>query len=154
MPPDRQARVGRLDLLHAVHPCNVSRFALALLNPPIDQVPVRFWRGAADDPTDRILKRQQVEAQQLSLALGEADDDGLLFRFAVETGDRGQVERVVFLALRDEDRVECFWPVPMELSAMPAANGAPAQLRLMGEEVPVLKRNNAGLPAPRLRRAR
>ena len=38
----------------------------------IDQVPVRIWRGAADDPTDRILKRQQVEAQQLSLALGEA----------------------------------------------------------------------------------
>ena len=120
----------------------------------IDQMPVRFWRGAADDPTDRILKRQQVEAQQLSLALGAADDDGLLFRFAVETGDRGQVERGVFLALRDEDRVECFWPVPLELSAMPAANGAPTQLRLMGEDVPVPKRNNAGLPAPRLRRAR
>ena len=36
-----------------------------------------------------------------------------MFRLAVETGEEGEVTRVVFLALRgDEGRVECFWPVP------------------------------------------
>jgi hypothetical protein len=121
----------------------------------IDEVPVRFYRGAADDPTNRTLRRQQVEAQQLSLALGaDAEKEGLLFRFAIETGERGQVERVVFLALRDEERIECFWPVPLELSAMPAANGAPIQLRLIADEPPPARKNNTGLPAPRLRRGR
>ena len=120
----------------------------------IDAVPVRFWRGAADEPTARIMKRQQVEAQQLSLALGaDSERDGLLFRFAVETGERGQVERVVFVALRDEERVECFWPVPLELSAMQATAGASAQLRLIGEDLPMLKRNGGTQPAPRLRRS-
>lgn len=114
----------------------------------IDAVPVRFYRGPADDPNARILKRQQVEAQQLSLALGEAEGDGLLFRFAVETGERGQVSRVVFLALRGEDRTECFWPVPLDLGAMPAANGAPTQLRLIGDNAAPAS------PAPRLRRQR
>jgi hypothetical protein len=119
----------------------------------IEEVPVRFYRGPADDPTNRTLRRQQVEAQQLSLALGEDAEEGLLFRFAVETGERGQVERVVFLGLRDEERIECFWPVPLEPASMPAANGAPVQLRLITEELPV-GQNDTGLPAPRLRRSR
>src|SRR5689334_12083180 len=76
-------------------------------------VPVRFYRGAADEPTERTLRRQEGEAQQLSLALGEVAATGLVFRFAVETGSGGQVERVVFLALRSEEQVECFWPVPL-----------------------------------------
>ncbi|MFC7542477.1 hypothetical protein ACFQU2_27455 [Siccirubricoccus deserti] len=63
-------------------------------------VPVRFYRGAAEDPTDRTLRRQELEAEQLSLALGEVAAEGLVFRFAVETGEGGRVERVVFLALR------------------------------------------------------
>jgi len=95
-------------------------------------VPVRFYRGAADDPTDRTLKRQEMESEQLSLALGEEAAEGLVFRFAVETGEGGRVERVVFLALRGEDRVECFWPVPLE---MPAANaGMLEQLRLIADD--------------------
>src|SRR3954447_20486617 len=49
--------------------------------------PVLFYRGAADDPTERTLKRQEMEAEQLSLALGEAAAEGLVFRFAVETGE-------------------------------------------------------------------
>src|SRR3954470_4262733 len=77
-------------------------------------VPVRFYRGAADDPTERTLRQQEIEVQQLSLALGEAAAEGLAFRLAVETGADGRVERVVFLALRGEDRVECFWPVSLE----------------------------------------
>jgi hypothetical protein len=83
----------------------------------IDDVPVRFSRGAADDPTDRTLRRQEIEGLQLSLALGRtaAVEDGLVCRLAIETGDAGRVERVVFVALRGEvNAVECVWPVPLE----------------------------------------
>jgi hypothetical protein len=95
-------------------------------------VPVRFYRGAAEEPTDRTLRRQELEVEQLSLALGETAAEGLIFRFAVETGEGGRVERVVFLALRGEDRVECFWPVPLELPA--AGGGAAEQLRLIADD--------------------
>ncbi len=105
-------------------------------------VPVRFYRGAADDPTDRTLRRQEMEAEQLSLALGERAAEGLVFRFAVETGEGGRVERVVFLALRGEDHVECFWPVPLDLP--PQAPGATEQLRLIADDGyagPVVRRH-------------
>ena len=95
-------------------------------------VPVRFYRGAADDPTERTLKRQEMEAEQLCLAFGEEAAEGLVFRFAVETGEGGRVDRVVFLALRGEDRVECFWPVPLEMPAV--AGGVAEQLRLIADD--------------------
>lgn len=95
-------------------------------------VPIRFYRGAADEPTDRTLRRQEMEVQQLSLALGEAASADLAFRFAVETGEAGRVDRVVFLALRGEDRVECFWPVPLEPPV--AAAGTAEQLRLIVDD--------------------
>jgi len=99
-------------------------------------VPVRFFRGAADDPTERTMKRQEMESEQLCLALGEAAAEGLVFRFAVETGEGGRVERVVFLALRGEDRVECFWPVPLTLppAELLGASGGPVQLRLIADD--------------------
>ena len=111
-------------------------------------VPVRFYRGAAEEPTERTLRRQEMELQQLSLALGEAEAEGLAFRLAVETDATGRVERVVFLALRGDDQVECFCPVPLELPAE-VADGVAVQLRLIaddgyaGPEEPV-----AGRPAP------
>ena len=42
-------------------------------------------------------------------------------------------ERVVFLALRGEDQVECFWPVPLELPAT-ATEGPAVQLRLIADD--------------------
>lgn len=80
----------------------------------IDGVPVRFFRGDAEEPTRRTLRQQEMEAQQLALALGdEGRAGGLMFRLAVETDEKGEVTRVVFLALRGgEGRVECSWPVP------------------------------------------
>ena len=109
-------------------------------------VPVRFYRGAAEEPTERTLKRQEVEVQQLSLALGEAAAEGLAFRLAVETDGTGRVDRVVFLALRGEDRVECFWPVPLELPA--AAAGAGVQLRLIADDGYAGPGNDASRPSP------
>ena len=74
----------------------------------IEGVPVRFFRGDAEDPTKRTLRQQEVEAEQLALAFGRDDAaEGLMFRLAVETDERGAVSRVVFLALRgEESRVE------------------------------------------------
>jgi hypothetical protein len=87
----------------------------------IEGVPVRFFRGDAEDPTKRTLRQQESEAEQLALALG-VEAEGLMFRLAVETGEGGEVTRVVFLALRGEEgRAECFWPVP--LPAEPAVVG-------------------------------
>ncbi|MBB5696065.1 hypothetical protein [Muricoccus pecuniae] len=81
----------------------------------IDGVPVRFFRGDAEEPSKRTLRQQGSEAQQLALALGDAvGADGLMCRLAVETGEGGEVTRVVFLALRGEEgQMECFWPVPL-----------------------------------------
>ena len=36
----------------------------------IEGVPVRFFRGDAEDPTKRTLRQQEVEAEQLALAFG------------------------------------------------------------------------------------
>ena len=78
----------------------------------IDQVPVRFYRGMADDPTARTLRRQEAEAQQLGLALGDEMAEGLIFRLALEADAKGGVDRVVFLALRGEEgHAECAWSV-------------------------------------------
>jgi hypothetical protein len=99
----------------------------------IEDVPVRFYRGLAEEPTARALRRHAQEAEQLSLALGDAAE-GLVFRLAVETGEGGRVERVVFLALRGEEgEATCVWPVPLE---MPAEVGSmPAvQLRLLPDD--------------------
>ena len=99
----------------------------------IDAVPVRFYRGAADEPTARTLRRQEAETQQLGLALGLDMSEGLVFRLAVETNAKGGVERVVFLALRGEEgHAECVWPIPLEV---PAERERPlVQLRLIADD--------------------
>ena len=100
-----------------------------------EDVPVRFYRGSADEPTNRTLRRQAVEAQQLALALGEEKAEVLVFRFALEASAAAGVERVVFLALRgDEGQVECFWPVPLVVPSTGQSGPAPTQLRLLGDE--------------------
>ncbi|MCC7105934.1 MAG: hypothetical protein IT307_12390, partial [Chloroflexi bacterium] len=115
----------------------------------IDGVPVRFYRGDAEEPTRRTLRQQEIEAEQLSLAFSGADAaTGLMFRLAVETDEAsGMVCRVVFLALRGEEgQVECFWPVPLgdsnEAAVSPSSDGrgAPRDRR---NDVPALQ-----LPLP------
>jgi hypothetical protein len=121
----------------------------------IEDVPVRFYRGAADDAPERTLKRQEVEAQQLGLALGVDAAEGLVFRLAVETGPDGAAERVVFLALRGEEGLtECFWPVPLH-EAEPATAWRGDQLALPGHNASAasqdLPRLRAGLSSRRRR---
>ncbi len=99
----------------------------------IEDVPVRFYRGLAEEPTARALRRHEQEAEQLALALGNAAE-GLVFRLAVETGEGGRVERVVFLTLRGEEgEAACVWPVPLEVAA--EASAVPnVQLRLLPDD--------------------
>ena len=117
----------------------------------IEGVPVRFFRGDAEDPTKRTLRQQEAEAEQLSLALGADAAEGLMFRLAVETDAAGQVNRVVFLALRGEDgRPECVWPVPLEEVPAAAAPGArPAQARRNDAPAMQLPLPAAGSPKSR-----
>src|SRR5215203_1155586 len=50
----------------------------------IEGVPVRFYRGDAEEPTKRTLRQQEIEARQLQLAFGrEVEAEGLMFRLAV-----------------------------------------------------------------------
>ncbi len=101
----------------------------------IEDVPVRFYRGMADEPTSRMLRRHAEETHQLTLALGDAAADGLVFRLAVETGEGGRVDRVVFLALRGEEgEAACVWPVPLEPPATEEQPGRNVQLRLLPDD--------------------
>jgi hypothetical protein len=115
----------------------------------IEQVPVRFYRGSADEPTTRTLRRHEAESQQLGLALGLDKVEGLVFRLAVETNPAGGVERVVFLALRGEEgRAECVWPIALEIPAVAQKPGV--QLRLIaddGYEGPKRPNHHAGVIA-------
>ena len=117
----------------------------------IDQVPVRFYRGLADEPTNRTLRRQEAEMQQLGLALGLENAGGVVFRLAIETGANGGVERVVFLALRGEEGfAECAWPIPLDLVVEREKPGV--QLRLIaddGYEGPVRRRAAPSLSGSR-----
>jgi hypothetical protein len=121
----------------------------------IEQVPVRFYRGLAEDPTVRTLRRHEAEALQLGLALGDASADGLIFRLALEVNATGGVERVVFLALRGEEgHAECAWPIPLELPAVQGPGSV--QLRLIaddGYEGPSSAKMMAGTVVPLQRRA-
>ncbi|MBE7212676.1 MAG: hypothetical protein INR65_16805 [Gluconacetobacter diazotrophicus] len=102
----------------------------------IEEVPVRFFRGAADGPTPRTLRRHASEADQLGLALGPQQAEGLVFRFALEAEAASGVERVVFLALRGEEgEAECFWPVPLDDAVDPRPPSfSPRQLLLLGDD--------------------
>ena len=100
----------------------------------IGGVPVRFFRGSADEPTNRTLRRQVLEAEQMSLALGAEEAEGLVFRLAIEARADSHADRIVFLALRGEEgTVECLWPVPLEPSPDTLARWEPRQLGLLDE---------------------
>jgi hypothetical protein len=101
----------------------------------IEDVPVRFFRGLADDPTTRTLRRNIIGAQEITMALGQEKAEGLVFRLAIEASAGGSVDRVVFLALRGEDgQVECFWPVPLEAPGTPVPGPEPYQMHLLGDD--------------------
>jgi hypothetical protein len=78
----------------------------------IDEVPVRFYKGDADDGADHITARTYVEFDQMELIFDSRDERrSLLFRFAVETDFDGAVTTIKFVGLDGARAVLC-WEVP------------------------------------------
>jgi hypothetical protein len=79
----------------------------------IGEVPVRIYKGDADEPTGRTLRQGHSELRQLSLLFGEEDEGGdLAYRFAIETDIDGSALAVKFVGLRGENAV-LNWDVPL-----------------------------------------
>ncbi|NMN06968.1 MULTISPECIES: hypothetical protein [unclassified Novosphingobium] len=80
----------------------------------IGDVPVRIYRGDAEEPTDRTLKQSFGERRQLEILFHEHDEGrDLAYRFAVETDIDGSVLAVKFVGLRGESAV-LIWDVPLD----------------------------------------
>jgi hypothetical protein len=80
----------------------------------IGEVPVRIYKGEAEDPTDRTLKQSFGEKSQLEMLFPEHDEGrDLAYRFAVETDIDGSVLAVKFVGLRGDAAV-LIWEVPLE----------------------------------------
>jgi hypothetical protein len=84
----------------------------------IGKVPVRFYRGPADEPNHRTLRQSYPELQQLAFGFAsDAEGRDLAFRFAVETDFDGAITSVKFLGLRGETPVLC-WEIPLAASSI------------------------------------
>jgi hypothetical protein len=80
----------------------------------IGSVPVRIYKGDADEPTDRTMRQSFGELRQLELLFDEHDEGrDLAYRFAVETDIDGSVLAVKFVGLRGESAV-LIWDVPLD----------------------------------------
>jgi len=78
----------------------------------IGEVPVRFYRGEAEKPTDRTMHQSHSELRQLELIFDVTDKGkDLAYRFAVETDIDGTIMRIIFVGLQDESAV-LYWEVP------------------------------------------
>lgn len=92
----------------------------------VGEVPVRIYRGEADEPTDRTLHQSLNELKQLGFSFDERDEGGdLAYRFAVETDVDGSALAVNFVGLRGETAV-LNWDVPLGLHASAGGVGTPA----------------------------
>ena len=77
-------------------------------------VPMRFYRGLASDPSPRMLADAPIELEQYALPLGQAALlDGRKFRIAVETDEDGTILQISFVAIRGAS-VETIWPIPYQ----------------------------------------
>lgn len=92
----------------------------------VGEVPIRIYRGEAEEPTDRTRRQSLTELKQLGFSFDERDEGrDLLFRFAIETDFDGSVLAVKFVGLRGETAV-LNWDVPLTLNAETGAVGRPA----------------------------
>lgn len=92
----------------------------------IGEVPVRIYRGEAEEPTARTMRQSHSELRQLGFSFDELDEGReLAFRFAVETDIDGGALAVKFVGLRGEIAV-LNWDVPVEIGTRAGAIGRPA----------------------------
>jgi len=88
----------------------------------IGEVPVRFYRGDADEPSIRTLRQTFSELKQLSFVFDAKEEGaGLAYRFAIETDFDGSITSIKFTGLRGEKPVFA-WDVPyLEAVSLPSA---------------------------------
>ncbi len=85
----------------------------------IGAVPVRFYRGAPDEPTARTLNQSFPELRQLSMVFPqEAVERNFAYRFAIETDADGMILSISFVALLGDSPV-LRWEVPLEAEVRP-----------------------------------
>lgn len=85
----------------------------------IGAVPVRFYRGPADEPTTRTLHQSFPETRQLSMIFpAEAAERNFAYRFAIETDAEGMILSISFVALLGESPV-LRWEIPLEAEIRP-----------------------------------
>ena len=109
----------------------------------IGEVPLRIYRGEADEPTDRTMRQSLPELRQLSFSFDERDEGReLAYRFAIETDIDGSVMSVKFVGLRGETAI-LNWDVPVESRPVSGAVGRPASesVELEAPNVGVRDRN-------------
>lgn len=80
----------------------------------IGEVPIRIYKGLAEEPTGRTLRQSYGELQQLGLLFPSRDEGhDLAYRFAIETDVDGSVIAVNFVGLHGETAV-LNWSVPFD----------------------------------------
>lgn len=103
----------------------------------IGDVPVRFYKGEADEPSDRTLRQTFSELNQLAFTFGKEKGASLAYRFAVETDFDGAITSIKFVGLRGDTPV-FVWDVPYtEAVSLPPATPATQGVDLPKPEVRV-----------------
>lgn len=109
--------------------------APAVLNPElhfvfgIGETPLRFYRGSADEQTDKSLKRRYPEVTAYQAVLdfvGEPEFDNVL-RLVVETDEQGEVARVVLVELDADGNPHVPYTIPLDTTAPKVAQFRPQE---------------------------
>ncbi len=77
-------------------------------------VPIRFYRGEAENPNPRYLSRRypEIEAQQLAFEF-DLEDREWLWRLAIETDIDGEVMRIVMVQVSEGGDIKNMWTIPL-----------------------------------------
>jgi hypothetical protein len=103
----------------------------------VDGIPVKFYKGTADDPPTRSLAVSYAEliSIQTVLDFGGIPDDEHILRFAVETDATGEVQRITLVEL-DGGTVTNKYTIPLDV-ATPSV--LPMKAKAVDVGPPILK---------------
>ena len=84
----------------------------------IGGVPVRFYRGDSESPSNHNLEVAPEEMQQMELCYGAVTPFDLIWRIAIETNNAGEVLRVVLLGAHTEGGIDLRFVIPPDDTLM------------------------------------
>lgn len=133
----RAYKFGQFRVLEA-H--STSRFSwLSIIDPSlrfifgVGLVPVRFYRGDAEEPSNKTCRVTFPELDQFAIAFPEEETHPMVYRFAVETDLDGSVLSIKFVGLRHKQAV-LLWEVPLPTTAV--STFTPIEIGDDGVELP------------------